>query len=82
MRATSINTSTTEQNLNSAIKRLALDAAEYSSRRMHGEITVRLRFVDGVAVQWGLSREETHKTGRETEPTGRPPEVRVVRFNT
>lgn len=82
MRATAINTKTTEQNLNSAIERLALDAAEYSLRRVHGEITVRLRFVDGVAVQWGVCHEEVYKTGRDPSPVGSSPESRLNRFNT
>ncbi|MDB5345280.1 MAG: hypothetical protein JWP89_3657 [Schlesneria sp.] len=79
MRATTIHTDTTEQNLDLAIDRLEVDAADYSQRRVHGEITVRLRFVDGVAVQWGVCHEEIHKTGRDSLPNSGLTEARVRR---
>jgi hypothetical protein len=80
MRAMTIHTDTTEQNLDLAIDRLEMDAADFCQRRVHGEITVRLRFVDGVAVQWGVNHEEVYKTGRDSLPQGGLTDVRSRRM--
>lgn len=82
MRAMSVNTATTRQNLDSAVQRLARDTADYTLRRAHGEITVRLRFVDGVAVQWAVFLEETYKTGREPGTGDSSQDERSARFRT
>ena len=82
MQPTTVKTTTTERNLSLAIERLTMDAAEYSLRRMHGEITVQLRFVDGVALQWGINHVEIYKTGRDSAPNDSLREMRPSRFNT
>lgn len=56
-------TPTTRQNTDAAIAHLRATATIWTDRKMYGECCVKLRFVDGVAVQWEATQAEVHKTG-------------------
>lgn len=56
---------TTQQNLEAALAHFLANTRIWSQRRMYGEFEVRLRFVNGVAVQWEASQTEIHKPAVE-----------------
>lgn len=56
---------TSRQNVDAAVAHLRATALVWSRRRMYGECCVRLRFVDGCALQWEAIQSELHKTGQD-----------------
>ena len=64
MSAAATPLATTQQNLEAALAHFLANARIWSQRRMYGDFEVRLRFVNGVAVQWEASQTEIHKTGQ------------------
>ena len=62
---TTIAAEVNRQSLNDAIAHLQSVETVWRGKRMHGEVTIKLRFVNGVAVQWEESHMSVHKTGRD-----------------
>ncbi len=53
------------QNLNDAITHLQSVETVWRGKRLHGEVGIKLKFVNGVAVQWEEIHAAVHKSDQD-----------------
>lgn len=54
---------TNRQVIDQGVSQLHAIAKHYSEQRLHGEVSLTVTFVDGVAVQWEQGTNSKHRKG-------------------